>query len=277
MTSAFRIEKVTAGYRGRVVLQDVDLDLPRGGILGLIGPNGAGKSTVLRLLLGLIAPTQGRVTVLGTSPKLARPRMGYVPQALSLERDLPGTLFDLVLSGFMGLQPPGGAPAPEEYARAREWMDRVGIAHLEKRKLSELSGGQLQLGLVARALVREPDLLLLDEPTANADARAQGAVFGLLEGICQDRTAVVVSHDVGVLSRNVGSIACVGAGKIVYHGKNEVPLGALEEAYGCPVDLIGHGHPHRVLADHGHGDCGHDHGGAKSGTARPEQAKGNAQ
>jgi len=263
MTSAFRIEKVTAGYRNRVVLQEVDLDLPKGGILGLIGPNGAGKSTVLRLLLGLLSPMEGRVTVLGTSPKLARPKIGYVPQALSLERDLPGTLFDLVLSGFLGLQPPGGSPAPEEYARARDWMQRVGVGHLEKRKLSELSGGQLQLGLVARALVREPDLLLLDEPTANADARAQGAVFALLDEICRDRTGVVVSHDVGVLSRNVGSIACVGAGKIVYHGTTEMPLDALEEAYGCPVDLIGHGHPHRVLADHE--ACGHDHGGPRSG------------
>jgi zinc transport system ATP-binding protein len=262
LTPAFRIDGVTAGYRGRVVLQGVDLELPRGGILGLIGPNGAGKSTVLRLLLGLLAPLEGRVEVLGTAPKLARPKIGYVPQALSLERDLPGTLLDLVLSGFLGLQPPGGSPSREEYDRSRDWMDLLGVDHLERRKLSELSGGQLQLGLVARALVREPDLLLLDEPTANADARAQGAVFALLEDICRDRTAVVVSHDVGVLSRTVGSIACVGAGKIVYHGTAEVPPEAIEEAYGCPVELIAHGHPHRVLADHekGHDACGHDHG-----------------
>lgn len=260
MTSAFRMEGVTAGYRGRVVLQDVDLDIPKGGILGLIGPNGAGKSTALRLLLGLLAPSAGRIEVLGTSPKLARPKIGYVPQTLSLERDLPGTLLDLVLSGFLGLQPPGGAPSREEYERSRLWMDRLGVKHLESRKLSELSGGQLQLGLVARALVREPDLLLLDEPTANADARAQGAVFSLLEEVCRDRSAVVVSHDIGVLSRNVGAIACVGAGKIVYHGTTEVPQEAIEEAYGCPVELIGHGHPHRILSHHDHGACGHDHG-----------------
>jgi zinc transport system ATP-binding protein len=264
LTPAFRIVGVTAGYRGRIVLRDVDLELPRGGILGLIGPNGAGKSTVLRLLLGLLSPLEGRVEVLGTAPKLARPKIGYVPQALSLERDLPGTLFDLVLSGFMGLKPPGGAPSREELERARHWMALLGIDGLERRKLSELSGGQLQLGLVARALVREPDLLLLDEPTANADARAQGAVFALLEDICRDRTAVVVSHDVGVLSRTVGSIACVGAGKIVYHGTNEVPAEVIEEAYGCPVELIAHGHPHRVLANHdrSHEDCDHDNGDA---------------
>ncbi len=258
MTLAFHLDGVSAGYRGRAVLQGVELELPRGGILGLIGPNGAGKSTVLRLLLGLLAPTSGRIEVLGTTPRLARPRIGYVPQALSLERDLPGTLLDLVLSGFLGLRRPGAALAASDRERARGWMDKVGVSHLEGRKLSELSGGQLQLGLVARALVREPDLLLLDEPTANADARAQGAVFALLEEICRDRTAVVVSHDVGVLSRAVGSIACVGAGKIVYHGRAEVPPEALEEAYGCPVELIAHGHPHRVLADHG--ACGHDHG-----------------
>ena len=149
MTAAFQFEGVTAGYRGRVVLRDVDLLLPRGGILGLIGPNGAGKSTVLRLLLGLISPAQGKVSVLGTSPRLARPRIGYVPQTLSLDRDLPGTLLDLVLSGFLGLQPPGGSPAAEEFERSRNWMDVLGIGELASRKLSELSGGQLQLGLVA--------------------------------------------------------------------------------------------------------------------------------
>lgn len=260
MTSAFRMEQVTAGYRGGVVLQDVDLDLPKGGILGLIGPNGAGKSTALRLLLGLLAPQSGRIEVLGTSPRSARPKIGYVPQTLSLERDLPGTLLDLVLSGFLGLLRPGGSPSREEFERSRAWMDRLGVVHLQTRKLSELSGGQLQLGLVARALVREPELLLLDEPTANADARAQGVVFDLLGEICRDRTAVVVSHDIGVLSRNVGTIACVGAGKIVYHGTTEFSQGEIEKAYGCPVELIGHGHPHRVLAEHDH-PCEHDHGG----------------
>ena len=254
MSPAFRLSGVTAGYRGRTVLREVDLEFPRGGILGLIGPNGAGKSTVLRLLLGLLAPVAGSVEVLGTSPRLARPRMGYVPQTLTLERDLPGTLLDLVLSGFLGLTPPGSAPSRDEDLRARHWMERLGIAGLEGRKLSELSGGQLQLGLVARALVREPELLLLDEPTANADARAEGAVFRLLEECCRDRTAVVVSHDIGVLSRSVGSIACVGDGAIAFHGSAQIPAHALERAYGCPVDLIAHGHPHRVLPGHGVGE-----------------------
>ena len=144
MTPAFRFRDVSAGYRKRVVLRGVDLELPRGGILGLIGPNGAGKSTVLRLLLGLILPQEGTVEVLGTSARLARPKLGYVPQTLTLDRDLPGTLRDLVLSGFLGLIPPGGTPSREETDRATHWMDRLGIADLAKRKLSELSGGQLQ-------------------------------------------------------------------------------------------------------------------------------------
>ncbi len=253
---ALRLVGVRAGYRGRVVLEDATLELARGGILGLIGPNGAGKSTILRLVLGVLRPEAGTVEVLGTTPAKARPRVGYVPQSLSLERDLPSTLRDLVESGFLGIGPLGGRLSGDLRDRASEWMERVGIAHLASRKLSELSGGQLQLGLVARALVREPELLLLDEPTANADARAEGTVFSLLERCCQDRTAVVVSHDIGVLSRNVGAIACVGAGRIVHHGTTDLPVGALEEAYGCPVELIAHGHPHRVLAHHDGDPCG---------------------
>jgi len=260
-TSALRLSDVSAGYRGRQVLSGATLELSRGGILGLIGPNGAGKSTVLRLILGLLRPTSGIVEVLGTTPSKARPRIGYVPQSLVLERDLPSTLRDLVESGFLGIGSLGGSLGRAEQDRADSWMERLKIGHLASRKLSELSGGQLQLALVARALVREPELLLLDEPTANADARAEGNVFTLLEECCRDRTAVVVSHDIGVLARNVGAIACVGAGRIVYHGSSDVPQEALEEAYGCPVDLIAHGHPHRVLAHHEGDSCGHHHEG----------------
>lgn len=259
---AFRIQDVTIGYRGRVVLEGAGLELPRGGILGLIGPNGAGKSTILRMILGLLKPSSGSVEVLGTTPVRARPRVGYVPQSLVLERDLPCTLGDLVESGILGLGSLGGRLAKEQRERAGDWMERVGIAHLSGRKLSELSGGQLQLGLVARALVREPELLLLDEPTANADARAEGTVYSLLERCCKDRTAVVVSHDIGVLSRNVGSIACVGGGRIVYHGTTDLPVGTIEEAYGCPVEFIAHGHPHRVLPHHDGDSCGCHHGEA---------------
>ena len=257
---ALRLHEVSAGYRGRKVLTGATLELPKGGILGLIGPNGAGKSTVLRLILGLLKPDSGTVEVLGTTAARARAQVGYVPQSLVIERDLPSTLRDLVESGFLGIGNLGGRLPPEHRDRAVSWMERLRIAPLAGRKLSELSGGQLQLGLVARALVREPQLLLLDEPTANADARAEGTVFSLLEECCRDRTAVVVSHDIGVLSRNVGAIACVGAGRIVYHGSADVPQDALEEAYGCPVDLIAHGHPHRVLAHHEGDSCGHHHG-----------------
>ncbi len=261
VSPALRLRQVTAGYAGRSVLENADLELPRGGILGLIGPNGAGKSTVLRLVLGLLTPTSGSVEVLGTTARKARPRIGYVPQSLVLERDLPSTLRDLVESGFLGLGSLGGGLKAQERERAAAWMERLRIMPLADRKLSQLSGGQLQLALVARALVREPELLLLDEPTANADARAEGTVFSLLEECCKDRTAVVVSHDIGVLARNVGSIACVGAGRIVYHGSSDVPQEALDEAYGCPVDLIAHGHPHRVLAHHPGDPCGcHEHG-----------------
>lgn len=255
---AFRLEGVTAGYGRTPVLENVDLALDAGTVLGLIGPNGSGKSTLLRLLLGSLAPSSGRVEVLGAAPRQARSRIGYVPQSLAVERDLPATLRDLVLTGFVGRRFPVGSWRREEIERAESWSERLGIAHLLGRKLSALSGGQTQLGLVARALVREPELLLLDEPTANVDARAGQAMYALLGTLRQERSVVIVSHDVGVLARNVDTVACVGGGRVVYHGSGEIPPEALEEAYGCPVDLIAHGHPHRVLAGHEGSCCGGD-------------------
>ena len=260
MSAAFRLEGVTVGYGDIAVLENASLELPVGGMLGMIGPNGAGKSTVLKLLLGRLQPRSGRVEVLGTTPVQARPRVGYVPQTLTIERNLPATLLELVLTGFVGLLPVWKSPGSLQRERAMHWCERLRIGGLAHRTLRELSGGQLQLGLVARALVREPELLLLDEPTANADVRAEANLFSLLEECSRDRTAVLVSHDVGVLARHVRSVACVGAGRIVHHDGPEIPDHALEEVYGCPVDLIAHGHPHRVLQSHE--GCCHDHGDA---------------
>jgi zinc transport system ATP-binding protein len=260
VSAAFRLENVTVGYGDIAVLENASLELPVGGVLGMIGPNGAGKSTVLKMLLGRLQPQSGRVEVLGTTAAQARPRVGYVPQTLTIERNLPATLLELVLTGFVGLLPVWKSPGALHRERALHWCERLRIAELAHRTLRELSGGQLQLGLVARALVREPELLLLDEPTANADVRAEANLFSLLEECCRDRTAVLVSHDVGVLARHVRSVACVGAGRIVFHDGPEIPDHALEEVYGCPVDLIAHGHPHRVLQSHD--GCCHDHGSA---------------
>lgn len=260
MSPAFRLEGITVGYGEIPVLDRASLTLPEGGVLGMIGPNGAGKSTVLRVLLGTLVPTAGSVEVLGTSAVKARAGIGYVPQTHAVDRTLPATVSELVLSGFVGLLPLWKGPGREERERADAWCAKLRIDHLRTRRLKELSGGQLQLALVARALVRDPKLLLLDEPTANADVRAEANLFQQLEEVCRDRTAVLVSHDVGVLARHVRSIACVGGGSIVHHDGNEIPADTLEEIYGCPVDLIAHGHPHRVLADHGQGHVGCSHG-----------------
>lgn len=259
MSAAFRLEGISVGYGAVRVLDGANLTLETGGVLGMIGPNGAGKSTLLRVLLGSLVPSEGRVEVLGTSAKAARSRVGYVPQTHAVDRSLPATVSELVLTGFVGLLPLWKGPGKPERERAEDWCERLRISHLRERRLDALSGGQLQLALVARALVREPELLLLDEPTANADARAEANLFALLAEVCRDRTAVLVSHDVGVLARHVRSVACVGGGKVVHHDGNEIPAHALEEIYGCPVDLIAHGHPHRVLEDHD-GCCGHEHG-----------------
>jgi zinc transport system ATP-binding protein len=232
---------VTFSYGGPSILQDIDLEVPRGEFLGLVGPNGGGKSTLVKLALGLLQPQQGQVFLLGRSPRASRRRAGYVPQYAAFPRDFPISVQDAVLQARLGN---GGGL---RYARAdREAAARAlaqaQVSHLAHRRLGTLSGGQLQRVLMARALAGDPELLLLDEPTANIDMQVEEGIFDLLHRLNgQGLTIVVISHDIGLISSAVTRVACLSR-TLVCHRTAELTGEVLATLYG--------GHSHHLI-DHG--------------------------
>ena len=243
------IKDIWLSFRGRPVLEAVNLRLDEGDYLGLIGPNGSGKTTLLRVILGLLSPDRGSVRVLGESPAGARGRVGYVPQYTRFDASFPVNVRDVVLMGRIGSGGLFRQPSKRDRDVALSSLDKVEMADQAGRQIGRLSGGELQRVMIARALAVEPRLLLLDEPTASLDTRVGVSVFELLKDLAQEITLVLVSHDVGVISRYVKTVACLNR-RLYYHHSKEITREMFEAAYGCPVDLVAHGHAHRVFEDH---------------------------
>jgi zinc transport system ATP-binding protein len=237
--SALRFEGVDYAFGVTPALIDVSLHVSRGEFLALVGPNGGGKSTLLKLALGLLEPGAGRVEVLGTEPRRARARVGYVPQFAGFPRDFPVTVGEAVLHGRLGLRPWWRALGRQDRQAAAQALLDVEAQALSERSIAALSGGELQRVLIARALATEPQLLLLDEPTAHVDTRAEAALFELLARLRRRMAIVIVSHDVGLVSRHVDRIACLNR-RLVCHGTAPLDARTLQRLYGMPVRLVEH-------------------------------------
>ena len=236
---------------GHVVLESINLELFAGDFLGIIGPNGGGKSTLLKAILGLINPDRGKIDVFGLPPAKARSRIGYVPQKTVFDRSFPVKAQEVVLMGRysrVGLLYRYGK---EDRSLALKALKAVGMEDRAEREIGELSGGEQQRVFVARSLVSDPDLLLLDEPTAGIDSAQQTEFYELLSHLnCHlGKAIIMVSHDLTAISTYVSKIACLNQ-RLYYHGSHELSNEDIEKAYGCPVEMIAHGTPHRVLREH---------------------------
>jgi zinc transport system ATP-binding protein len=249
---AFALEDVWFAYGEVPVLEGVSLAVEPRDYLAVLGPNGSGKTTLVKLLLGLLRPSRGRIRVLGTDPVRARGRVGYVPQRASFDLDFPIRVVDVVRMGRLARAGLGRRLAAADHAAVARALATVELEALAGRPIGALSGGQLQRVLIARALALEPELLLLDEPTASLDERIGSGVWDLLERLSASLTVVVISHDIGAISRHVRTVACLNR-RLHAHPSRELTPEILEATYGCPIDLIAHGHPHRVLGAHDHG------------------------
>lgn len=250
--AVIEVEGLWAGYDHENVLEDVNLTLAPLDFVGLIGPNGGGKTTLIRVLLGLLSPNRGRVRIMGKPVSEGRRHVGYVPQQVDFDRDFPIRMWDVVRMGRLGERRLLQRFTAEDDEAVAEALDRVALLPLCDRPIGKLSSGQRQRVYIARALVTDPDILLLDEPTASVDPQVSTTIYELLQQLNSHVTILLISHDMSAVSSHVKTIGCLNR-RLFYHNEKQLTAEMLEQVYHCPVDLIAHGVPHRVFADHGEG------------------------
>jgi zinc transport system ATP-binding protein len=236
------LQDVSFAYGGVPVLEGVSFAVAAREAVCIVGPNGGGKTTLLRLLLGQLQPGSGSVRVFGRPPEDVRLRIGYMPQHIQYDPQFPATVTDIVLMGRLGRG--GVLGALGWYCRGdrRAALDALTLVHLQddaRRPFAALSGGQRQRVLVARALCCQPDLLLLDEPTANVDSLIEARLFEILRDLSGRMTVVIVSHDLGFVTNLVGSVICVN-GKAVVHPTSQLTGELIREIYGGDVRMVRH-------------------------------------
>jgi zinc transport system ATP-binding protein len=243
------LEDVWVHYDGMPILEGVNLSLNQNDFLGIIGPNGGGKTTLLKVILGLVKPSRGKVLVLGHIPGESRKLLGYVPQYSLFDHDFPISVWEVVLMGRSGQAGLFRRYSKEDKEKALQALEMVEMLDYKERQIGKLSGGEQQRVFIARALTTEPKLLLLDEPTASIDTPMQAGFYELLERLKQRMAIILVSHDIGAVSVCVDKIACLNH-RLFYHNSREISAEDIEAAYQCSVELIAHGVPHRVLKEH---------------------------
>lgn len=199
--SALTMHQLSVNYEKTPVLWDISLEIPKGKLVAIVGPNGAGKSTFLKTALGLIKPIAGSVAFFGESLKKVRRRVAYVPQRESVDWDFPITVFDLVLMGRYGRKGILSRPNRQDREDVEKYLSMVGLASLASRQISQLSGGQQQRAFLARALIQEADIYLMDEPFTGIDVTSSKTMISILQGLRdQGKTLLIVHHDLTSVS-----------------------------------------------------------------------------
>jgi zinc transport system ATP-binding protein len=248
------IKNLWAGYESDMILEDVSFEMFPEDYVGLIGPNGGGKTTLIRVILGLLKPDRGSISVMGEDPKKERSQIGYVSQFQVEDKHFPVNVWDVVSMGRLQRRLLKNLRLKTEDKEAIEQaLLETGMLDYRKHSMNELSGGQRQRVYISRALVTQPKLLLLDEPTSSVDSRSSNQLYDLLAELNNHLAILLISHDLTAISTYVKTIGCVNR-RLVYQGTKEITPDMLEAAYECPVDLLAHGVPHRVLPSHMHED-----------------------
>jgi len=238
------LENVCFSYPGAApVLEDANLAIAEHDFVCMVGPNGGGKTTLLKLLVGQLRPDSGTVRVFGQRPEDARHAVGYMAQRENLDPLFPVCVQDVVLMGRLGRGRLWGRYRKADRETAEKALHDVGMYAFRHRPFSALSGGQRQRTLIARALACGPKLMLLDEPTAHLDPAVQDDFYRLLHQMHDRLTLVLVSHDVGFVSKYVNTVVCVSR-KVVVHPTSELTGEVIKDIYGRDVELIRHGHRH---------------------------------
>ena len=236
------MRNVSFSYGGPPVLEDVDFSIGPREAVCLVGPNGGGKTTLVKLMLGLLTPGRGEASLFGQPPRRSRRRAGYMPQHVHYDPRFPVSVMDIVLMGRLGqggLRGFTGWYGREDRQAAIDALDQVDMAEQRRQPFSTLSGGQRQRVLIARALCCEPELLLLDEPTSNIDTAVEARLIELLEQLNRRMAIVMVSHDLGIVSRLVKRVICVNR-QVLSHPTSELTGESIRDLYGGEVRLVRH-------------------------------------
>lgn len=261
MNELVKISDLTVAYGSDdPILNKVNLDIYQNDFLGIIGPNGGGKTTLLKSILGLIKPSAGRILFYNKNGQIqSKLNIGYLPQINQIDKNFPISVFDVILSG---LKSTGSLFLNYTKSQKEQCLliaEKMGVQDYIHFPIGALSGGQLQRVLLGRAIVDNPDLLVLDEPNSYVDKRFEKSFYNILGDLNLSTSIVLVSHDVGTVISLVKNIACVNRG-VHYHSGRDVTSEWLEEYYSsCPIEILGHGQfPHRILGKHDECDCCND-------------------
>lgn len=235
------LKQVGFSRGAKVILEDITFCIDEGVFLGIIGPNGGGKSTLLKLILGTLPLHNGHIEVFGhdlSHTRSDRARIGYIPQRSDIDQNFPATALDVVLMGATSKLGLFRRPTTALRERALQLLDRVGVGELAQRPIGRMSGGQQQRTFIARALISEPRLLILDEPTSGVDSAGQQRFLHLVQQLKEEMqlTVIMVSHDVGQLSHYADQIACLNR-KLHWHNRsNMLNEKILHDVYACEMD-----------------------------------------
>ncbi|WP_017753902.1 metal ABC transporter ATP-binding protein [Calidifontibacillus oryziterrae] len=249
---AVDVQHVSFRYDNKKVLDNVTLKISQGTFLGLVGPNGSGKSTLIKLILGILQPDEGEISVFGTPIAKLKNRhlIGFVSQkANSFNGGFPATVLEVVLSGLVAKVGLFKMFTKKHKQRALQAIASVGMSEYINHNIGELSGGQQQRVFIARALVSEPKLLILDEPTVGIDIKNVESFYSMLAQLNKQNglTLIMVSHDIGTMTNHASHVACLNK-SLHFHGDSEqfhhMDNSALSKIYGHDLHLLTHDHHH---------------------------------
>lgn len=247
------LHDVSVLYEGYEALQHVDLEIGDRDFLGIIGPNGGGKTSLVKAILGTV-PCTGEIRL---APELVRGKerlIGYMPQLSEFDRAFPISVLEVVLSGLQGRRGFRSRYTKEDRRKALDLLREAGIEAVAGSPIGEVSGGQMQRALLCRAIISDPKLLILDEPTNFVDNRFEKELYDTLRRLNDRMAIVVVSHDIGTITSVVKEIVCVNR-RVHRHRSNVLTEEQLRN-YDCPIQVLSHGHiPHTVLEHHAGDGC----------------------
>ena len=250
--SLITIRNLWVEYDNTTALEGVNLDIYEDDFVGVIGPNGGGKSSLVKAIMGTI-PYKGKIEYSDSLSRGNHYKIGYMPQVSQFDMRFPISIQEVVLSGLQTEKGFFGRYNSSDKARANELLSKMGISNIADHPIGEVSGGQMQRALLCRAIISEPKLLILDEPTNFVDNRFEYEFYNMVRQLSDKMAIVMVSHDLGTITSVVKSIVCVNR-QVHRHDSNILTEEQLRN-YNCPIQVLSHGHiPHTVL-EHHEGDC----------------------